>query len=66
VLVTQDMAEFRDSPDAQARVAFQAELGVIAKLLECNADWCRVNADGEKGWILKTALWGVDPGEVID
>ncbi|MFC3181214.1 SH3 domain-containing protein [Cypionkella sinensis] len=66
VLVTQDMAEFRDGPDAQARVSFQAELGVIAKLLECNADWCRVNADGEKGWILKTALWGVDPGEVID
>ncbi|GLS86570.1 hypothetical protein GCM10010873_15440 [Cypionkella aquatica] len=66
VLVTQDMAEFRDSPDGQARVAFQAELGVIGKLMECNADWCRVNTGGEKGWILKTALWGVDPGEVID
>ena len=37
VLVTQDMAEFRDTPDAGARVSFQAELGVIAKLLECNS-----------------------------
>ena len=66
VLVTQDMAEFRDSPDAQARVLFQAELGVIGKLLECNTDWCRVNAGGEKGWILKTALWGVDPAETLN
>jgi len=66
VLVTQDMAEFRDSPDGQAQVSFQAELGVIGKVLECNADWCRVNAGGEKGWILKTALWGVDPGEIVD
>lgn len=66
VLITQDMAEFRDSPDAAAQVAFQAELGVIGKVLECNADWCRVNAGGEKGWILKAALWGVDPGEIID
>lgn len=66
VLVTQDMAEFRDSPEAGARVAFQAELGVIGRLLECNADWCRVNTDGEKGWILKSALWGVDPGEILE
>ena len=66
VLVTQDMAEFRDTPDAGARVAFQAELGVIGRLLECNADWCRVNTDGEKGWILKSALWGVDPGEILE
>lgn len=66
VLVTQDMAELRDTPDAGARVAFQAELGVIGRLLECNADWCRVNTDGEKGWILKSALWGVDPGEVLE
>ncbi len=66
VLVTQDMAEFRDSPDGQARVSFQAELGVIAKLLECNTEWCRVNAGGEKGWILKSSLWGVDPAEILD
>lgn len=66
VLITQDMAEFRATPEAGTQVSFQAELGVIGKLMECTKDWCRVNADGEKGWILKTALWGVDPNEVID
>lgn len=66
VLVAQDMAEFRDDPDTSARVAYQADVNVIGKLLECNKDWCRVNANGEKGWILKSALWGVGADEIIE
>jgi SH3-like domain-containing protein len=65
VLVSQDMAEFRAKPDMKADVAFQAELNVIAHLLECSADWCRVKVDGDKGWILKTSLWGVNADEVL-
>ena len=66
VLVTQDMAQFHDRADANAPVAFQTELGVIGRLMECSLDWCRVNVQGEKGWVQKTALWGVDPGEIIE
>lgn len=66
VLVTQDMAEFHDRPDSAAPVAFQAEMGVIGRLMECDLIWCRINIQGEKGWVQKTALWGVDPGEIIE
>lgn len=66
VLVTQDMAQFHDRADVNAPVAFQTELGVIGRLMECSLDWCRVNVQGEKGWVRKTALWGVDPGEMIE
>jgi SH3-like domain-containing protein len=66
VLVTTDMAEFHDTPDASARVAYQAEMSVIGKLLECDLTWCRVSVDGEKGWALKSDLWGVDPDEVVN
>lgn len=66
VLIAQDMAEFRDTPDMAAGVAFQAEMGVIGRLLECSVDWCRVSTNGEKGWTPKTALWGVDPGEILE
>ena len=66
VLVMQDLAEFRDSPDPKAEVVFQAELGVIGRLLACDKEWCRVSTDGEKGWVQKTALWGVDPDEVLE
>jgi SH3-like domain-containing protein len=65
VLVTQDLAEFRANPDPNAEVVFQAELGVIGRLLACNTDWCRISTDGEKGWVQKTALWGVDPDEIL-
>jgi SH3-like domain-containing protein len=65
VMVTQDMAEFHSEPLPDATVVVQAEQGVIGRLLECNPDWCRVGIDGYKGWVAKSALWGVDPGEVV-
>ena len=65
-LVTADMAEFRTKPTRSAGVAFQAERGVTGRHLECDPDWCRMNIQGEKGWIEKTALWGVIPGEVLE
>lgn len=66
VLVATDMAEFRSKPDPRADVMFQAEQGVVGRLMECQPDWCRVNVQGEKGWITKDALWGVVPGEVVE
>jgi SH3-like domain-containing protein len=64
VLVTQDMAQAFSAPDQASDVVYQSELGVIGKLLSCVPDWCRVAVEGEKGWIRKSALWGVDPAEI--
>ena len=66
VLITEDMAEFRAAPEAEANVVLQAEYGVVARLLECQAAWCRVSAEGTRGWIRKTSIWGVEPGEIIE
>ncbi len=66
VLVTQDMAEFLSQPVGGTNVVYQAELGVIGRLLQCNPEWCRISIEGEKGWVVKTALWGVDPGEIVE
>lgn len=66
VLVLRDMAEFRQLPDPNADVLFQAEMGVIGKVVECRGGWCRVSVDGDKGWVEEAALWGVDPGEQIE
>ena len=66
VLVVTDMAEFHANPDRASAVVAQAEYGVIGKVLECNPGWCRVSSGGEKGWIEKSALWGVGADEVIE
>jgi SH3-like domain-containing protein len=66
VLVVVERAQFHDKPEVGSQVAFEAERNVIGKLLECTKDWCRVSTDGDKGWVEKTALWGVDPDEVLN
>lgn len=66
VLVVTDMAEFHANPDRASAVVAQAEYGVIGKVLECNPGWCRVSSGGEKGWIEKSALWGVGADELIE
>ena len=62
-IVTTDMAELRSRPDANASVLARAEAGAIVRLHECEIDWCRVSGGGEKGWVPKISLWGVDPEE---
>ncbi len=66
VLIMQDMTELKASPDPRAAPVLLAEYGVVARLVECNADWCRLSIDGTRGWAPRAALWGVDPGEVVD
>jgi SH3-like domain-containing protein len=66
VIVQNDMTELKIRPDLKAGVAAVAEAGAIARLGECQVDWCRITAGGEKGWVPKTALWGVDAEELRD
>ncbi|WP_373310468.1 SH3 domain-containing protein [Seohaeicola zhoushanensis] len=64
VLIEQDMAPIHTRPDAGSPVDAAFELGVVARLGECTPEWCRVSAGGYKGWIEKTALWGVGKDEI--
>ncbi len=66
VIVDEHMLELHRRPDPEAPVAAQLEAGVIARLDECEINWCRIAAGGYRGWVLKTALWGVDADEIRD
>jgi SH3-like domain-containing protein len=66
VLIKADMQDVLTAARPDGQVAFRAEAGVIARLLECAKDWCRISVDGEKGWVPAAALWGVAPGEVVE
>lgn len=65
-IVTKDMLDLLSSPEDHASVVARAEQGAIVRLHECTIDWCRVSGSGEKGWVPKTAIWGVDPDEIRD
>lgn len=64
VIVKNDMAPLRIKPEGGAQVNAYTEAGVVARLGACTSEWCRISADGHRGWVQKTALWGVLADEV--
>jgi SH3-like domain-containing protein len=66
VLVRDDMVPLRVRADEQAAVAAFLEAGVVAQVLNCGPDWCRLSVDGVRGWAVKSALWGVEPQETLE
>lgn len=49
----------RRNPDSTAPVILKAKPMVIGSLLRCSRLWCYIEISDYKGWIEKTALWGV-------
>lgn len=66
VLIAVDLAELHSRPGDDAPVVMKAEHNVLARLMECDPDWCRLNIEGTRGWVRKAALWGVDPAEIVE
>ena len=46
----------RAGPNMPAKATF--EKNVIADVVECQVDWCKISAQGFRGWAPKSALWG--------
>ena len=47
-------------PDPNSRAIAMLSGRSIAALETCREGWCRVSADGTKGWVQAGGLWGVD------
>jgi len=66
VIVDQDMLVLHRAADPDSEPMAIAESGVIARLGKCKPAWCRITADGHKGWVEKSTLWGVHAEELRD
>ena len=66
VLIEKDMLTLHARPDPAAPVVAALELGVVARVSECNLEWCLLRSGGFKGWAPKARLWGVQSTEVFD
>ncbi|WP_226925691.1 MULTISPECIES: SH3 domain-containing protein [unclassified Meridianimarinicoccus] len=64
VIVDADEVLLRSQPSTNAKVKARAEKGVIARLGDCENDWCEIRADGYRGWVAANALWGLDVNDV--
>lgn len=51
---------FREANPRSAHIArFQA--GAVLTLGDCAGSWCKVEAEGHKGYVRGAQLWGIDP-----
>jgi SH3-like domain-containing protein len=66
LVVGHGSAPLRSAPFAAAPVLAEAEPGVVATLRACKPQFCEIVAGGQKGWIDRTRIWGVDAGEIIN
>lgn len=48
-------------PEAGSRIAWRAAPGVVGRLGDCSAGYCRFEVDGKRGFVRVEGLWG--PGE---
>lgn len=66
VLVEHDMLALQARPSPEAQVTAHLEMGVVARLGKCEAEWCLLRSGGFKGWAPKSRLWGVGARETLD
>lgn len=66
VLIKTEIQDIYMRPDPASMVVARFGRDVVADLDECLPEWCRIKAQGHKGWAPKAALWGVYPNEIRD
>ena len=66
VMITGSVRPLRRQPIANAGIVARAEPGVVARLLECQGPWCRVDAGEATGWVRRDEVWGVFPDETVE
>lgn len=66
VIVTGMERTLHAEPSETAKPVARAEPGVVGRLLACHGAWCRIEAQGVKGWIERGAIFGVTLDEVLE
>lgn len=58
--------ELYATPEDSARMIARVKPALPVRLLSCEADWCRAEVEGKRGWAPKRNLWGIGQGEIFD
>ena len=66
VMVQGEARTLRREPAPAGRPVARAEPGVIGQLMHIKDDWCEVTIEGYRGWLPRTEVWGVYPGERLE
>jgi SH3-like domain-containing protein len=59
-LVRDEVRPLREAPNADARVLWRAEPGVVGKITDCGKGWCKLDVNGRMGYVETAHIWGTD------
>ena len=65
VIVIGEIQTMRRQANGGSPAVARLAPGVVAPVLECNGEWCRVEASGFRGWLPRAGTWGTKPGERV-
>lgn len=65
MIVVDAEASMHENPSEGSPKVARLAMGMVARIDECNPDWCHVNTRGYDGWVKRKAMWGLYPHEVI-
>lgn len=57
-LITTDTGAIRRTADSRGQTVARFEAGAVLQLHACGPAWCEVEAEGRKGFVLKSQVWG--------
>ena len=66
VIVTADETTLRRDPAEEAPAVARLGSGMVARIEECNASWCKVSIDDYDGWLRREGFWGLYDGEDLE
>lgn len=53
-----DLAEMREAGEDGARVLWRLKPGVVGRLGDCKAGWCKFEVEGHVGFVRAESVWG--------
>jgi SH3-like domain-containing protein len=62
-VMLQHVTPLRKKADPSSPTLAQIDRGVIAEIEKCDDTSCRIDVQNHKGWVDKTALWGLNISE---
>jgi SH3-like domain-containing protein len=60
-----DPRPIRVGPYDTAKVQYEAEPGVVARISKCEDGWCKVEIGNRKGYVSTADIWGVGANETV-
>lgn len=63
--ITRSTRNLHARPDLSSPIVLRAEPGVAARITLCEGRWCRVEAQGRSGYILREQGYGTYPDEPV-